>query len=334
LCKIFDISCYCFRPAVVVLLFAVLGGTMWVWSADCEASTLSAINLDFLGRGGGTAGLAARTGDPDNLYWNASALAFGSGQTGFAGYMDYLVGVQGGTAGYMKSVSGGLGYGLWISYLSSGSMTRTGFDDPTGQKGETFGDTELVSGLCVGRRVLPYLSLGAGLKVARQDLDDFSTSGLFGDLSMTFKAYSPDPKTSSLPGIYTSYVVRNVEMARWEDVSGEVPVNSEIGVALDFGDPDVVSGLSFYFADKGRREIRWGLEIALSEEFEVRLGYRRRTGHVSDDSGNLPWERGLTAGFGLGFGPLRIDYTFEDASPLDNIHRFALRSPLGGAGGN
>lgn len=319
-----------YRVIGLMLFFALLGGIVSGWMGHCEASTLSALNLDFLGRGGGTAGLAARTGDPDNLYWNASALAFRSGQTGFAGYMDYLVGVQGGTAGYMKSVSRGMGYGLWVSYLSSGSITRTGFDDPTGQRGETFGHTELVSGLSAGRRILPYFSLGISLKIARQDLDDFSTSGLFGDLSMTFKAYSPDPETSSLPRVYTSYVLRNVEMARWEDESGGVPGNSEMGVALDFPDPDMVSGLSLYFADKGRREIRWGVEMALSDEFEVRLGYRRRTGHSSDASADFSWERGLMAGFGLGFGPVRLDYTFEDASPLDNIHRFALSSSQGG----
>jgi hypothetical protein len=307
------------------LAFAVVGYLMTL-TVGSQAAPLSALNLDFLGRGGGTVGLAARVDDPDNVSWNASALAFGTRSMGYAGFMDYLVGVKGGTVGYMGRVSRDCGLGAWVSYLSSGSLTRTGFDDPVGQKGEAFTHTELVTGLALGHDLLPFLSLGGGLKVARQHLDGFSTSGLFADLSVTLKAYSPDPKTTSHPHIYTSYIARNFEVARWEEDGDDVGANSEIAVALGLPGSGITTGLSFYFAERGKREVRCGLEAALSDEFEVRLGYRRRTGRISDQASDLPWERGLTAGFGLGFGPLRLDYTYEDASPLDNIHRFAVRS--------
>ncbi len=294
------------------------------------ASALSVLNLDFLGRGGGTAGLAARVGDPDNVCWNSSGLAFGAGNTAFAGYMDYLVGVGGGTAGYVGKASGGCGYGVWASYLTGRSLTRTSFDDPTGGRGETFNHGELMSGVAVGAGLLPYLSAGAAVKVAKQDLDDFTSSGLFGDLSVTLRAYSPDPVVSSRPGIYTSYIARNIEVARWGEDEGELPGNSEIGVAFEFPRSSMVAGFSFYFGAGDRREVRWGLEVGLSREFEVRLGYRRRTGRMSDQACDLPWERGLLAGFGLGFGPLRLNYSYEDASPLDNIHRLSVTSVLGG----
>jgi hypothetical protein len=61
----------------------------------------------------------------------------------------------------------------------------------------------------------------------------------------------------------------------------------------------------------------------------MRLGYRRRTGAISDSANDLPWERGLSAGFGVGFGRIWVDYTYEDASPLDNIHRFGIRTIVG-----
>jgi hypothetical protein len=291
----------------------------------CRASTLSALNVDFLGRGGGTAGLAARTGDVDNVFCNASALAFGSGRMAFAGFMDYMVGVRGGTVGYVDRAASDYGYGLWVSYLSSGSLDRTSFDDPTGEQGETFTHAELVSGLGVAYDLLPYLSVGAGLKLARQQTGGFSTAGLFGDLSATVKAYAPD-RESLRPQVYTSYIVRNIEAARWEQKDGAVPGNCELAVDLDFPNSGFSVGLSFYFAGEETREIRYGLEAALSDEFEARLGYRARIGTMSDRASDLPWERGLSAGIGLGFGMFWIDYTYEDASPLDGIHRFALRS--------
>jgi hypothetical protein len=318
-------------PAALLLVGV---GVVPPGGAVCSASALSGLNIDFMGRGGGTAGLAARTGDPDNLFWNASALAFGTGSTAFAGFMDYLVGVRGGTVGYMDGTSSGLGCGLWLSYLSSGSISRTDFDDPTGERGASFKYTDVVSGISLGRRLLPYLSAGASVKFAREGVDAFSTSGLFADLSLTFKAYSPDLETSSHPQIYTSFIVRNLEMVRWEEEVGSAPGGSEAAVALVFPTAATAIGLSFYFREGGRREVRCGLELEPSDQFEVRLGYRRRTGDLSDQANDLPWERGLMAGFGLGFGSVWVDYTFEDASPLDNIHRFAVRSRLGGAQAN
>jgi hypothetical protein len=311
---------------MVFLLWAL--GPLPLLVGWCRASTLSTLNVDFVGRGGGTAGLAARTDDVDNVVWNASGLAFGTGRTVFGGFMDYLVGLKGGAVGYVDRTSPNIGYGLWASYLSSGSLTRTDFDDPTGEKGATFAYTDVVCGVAAAYSVLPFLGLGTGLKVARQDMEGFSTSGLFGDVSVTFKAYAPDPRTNSRPQIYTSYTTRNIELARWEQDVGAVPRNSEVAMALAFPDPNVTTGLSFYIGEAGRREIRLGIEAAPSDEFEARLGYRRRTGHMSDQANDLPWERGLMAGFGVRFGSVWIDYTFEDASPLDNVHRFGVRAAI------
>jgi len=317
------------RPPIVKPVCLIVGFLLML-AGSSAASTLSVLNMDFLGRGGGTGGLAARPGDPDNVFWNASALAFGEGTSAFAGYMDYLVGVRGGTVGFGGMAWEDYGYGLWVSYVSSGDLVETGFDDPVGGRGETFRYSEFMTGLAAGTALLPYLSVGGGVKLARQDLDDFSVSGLFGDLSVTFKAYSPDTGMRSRPRIYTSYIVRNIEVARWGDDESDVAGNSEIGMAMEFPGSGVISGFSFHFGGNGRREIRWGLEVDLSRDFELRLGYRRRTGLVSDHANDLPWERGLLVGFGLGFGPVRLDYAFEDASPLDNIHRFSVRSAPAG----
>jgi hypothetical protein len=78
----------------------------------------------------------------------------------------------------------------------------------------------------------------------------------------------------------------------------------------------------------GRREARFGLAAMLSREFEARLGWRRRVGEGSDAAFGFPWQRGLNAGFGVYLGKFWVDYTYEDASPLDAVHRFALRADI------
>jgi hypothetical protein len=296
----------------------------------CAASALGALDVDFVGRGSGMVGWGVGMEGADNLMWNASGLAFGRGRTAFGGFMDYLVGLKGGTAGYIDRTPRDASYGFWVSYLSSGSLARTGFDDPTGEGGAAFTYSDVVSGFAGAYSVLPFVGLGATLKFARQDVGDFSASGLFGDASVTFKAYAPDLKGGRRPHIYTSYTARNIELARWEQSTGTAPIGSEAAVVFDFPAHNLTTGLLFTLREAGSREVRWSLEAAPSDAFEVRLGYRRRTGSLSDQANDMPWERGILAGFGLRFGSIWIDYAFEDASPLDNIHRFGVRSVLGG----
>jgi hypothetical protein len=272
-------------------------------------------------------GLLAGAGHSSNPEWNPSGLGYGADEAAYAGFMDYVVGVHGGAAGYVGR-AGKIGYGVYVSYLSSGTLTRTGWDDPVGGAGDTFSHSEIVIGVSEGLRVRPYWALGSGLKLARQALEDETSAGAFLDLSTTLRVYPLDRHDAMGPAVYAAFAVRNLKIARWDDEEGEVPLNSEAGVALRSTGGGLTVGLSSYFGRDGRQEIRTCIAARPSGEFEVRLGYRRRTGAFSDTGNDLPWERGLLAGFGIGFDRFWIDYTFEDASPLDNVHRFGLRAIL------
>ncbi len=284
------------------------------------------MNIDFLGRGGGTCGLVARTGDIDNVLWNASGLARSPGRLGFAAYMDYLVQTKGGIAGYTGLSERGMGYGFYLAYLSTGTVRRTGWDDPTGS-GDEFSHGEIVLGLSGGAGLTSYLSGGVGVKLARQNTDDVTAGGMFADLSGTARLF---PVGNGHGGngyeAYSALIVRNLRLFRWGDEGGEPPTNLELGFEMESPGNTFQAGFSFYFADEGHRQIRAGLAARPAKDFELRIGYRRRTGTLSDSANELPWERGLSAGFGVGFGRIWVDYSYEDASPLDNIHRFGIRS--------
>jgi hypothetical protein len=306
----------------------MLGAFVIVVCASGRASTFSSLTLDFLGRGGPLQGLMAGPGDDSDVVWTPSGLAFGSAPAAFASYMDYLVDVRGGALGYRARAGRHSGYGLFMSYLSSGAISRTSWDDPVGGTGGTFGYRELVAGLSGGISVLRGLSLGTAVKLARQELDSDVTSGAFFDLSSTYRVHPLRGAGGNVTAAYLSLATRNIEVKRWGLSEGDAPLNTEVGLGVQAADGSVSAGFSFYFARAGRREVRAGFSALPSEEFEVRLGYRRRTGHMADRSGDLPWERGITVGFSVSFGAFWLDYTYEDASPLDNIHRFALRTRI------
>jgi len=275
--------------------------------------------------------MVARPGDIDNVVWNASGLARSPGRLGFAAYMDYLVQTKAGIAGYSGITEDGMAYGLYLSYLSTGMLVRTGWDDPTGT-GDEFSHGEVVLGLSGGTWLTSFFSGGVGIKLARQNTDDMTAGGMFADLSGTARLF-PLGGDGSATGYeaYSALVVRNLRLFRWGDDGGEPPGNLELGFEVEAPGKVFQTGLSFYFADEGRRQIRAGFTARPAEDFELRVGYRRRTGAMSDSANDLPWERGLSAGFGVGFGRLWVDYTYEDASPLDNIHRFGIRTLVGPA---
>ena len=294
-----------------------------------HATYFSSMNIDVLGRGGGTCGLVACPGDVDNVIWNASGLAESPGRLGFAAYMDYLVDTRAGMVGYTGSAEAGRSYGLYVSYLSTGMVARTGWDDHTGT-GDEFSHGEVVFGLSGGTWLTSFFSGGAGIKMARQSADDVIAGGMFADLSGTVRIL-PLGSGDGASGYeaYSALVLRNLQVFRWGDKDGDSPGNLELGFGLEAPGRAFEAGFSFYFADRDRRQVRAGLTARPAEDFEVRIGYRRRTGKISDSANDLPWERGLSAGFGVGFGRVWVDYTYEDASPLDNIHRFGIRTAVG-----
>jgi len=311
------------RPQKRVCLTALW--LLAVTAGSAAAATFSCLNLDILGSGGALQGLMARPGGIDNALWNPSGLAGieTSRGVGFAGYMDYLAGTRGASAGYAWSARPGRGFGTYISYLSAGSIPLSTWSDPVGGD-ESFSCGEVVAGFSGGGAIGRRLTVGTGLKVDRENLDDVATAGAFLDLSATMR-FAGSSGASRGPEAYLCVAARNITLGRWGTGAEAAPVNTEFGLAavLPAG---ASAGASFLVCGEGRREMRVGLAVLLSGEFEARLGWRRRIGTGSDSAYGLPWQRGLTAGFGVGLGKFWVDYTYEDASPLDAIHRFGLRA--------
>jgi hypothetical protein len=280
--------------------------------------------LDFLGRGR-VSGLVASPGRLDDLFWNASGMAWRESGPGsaFAGWMDYLAGLRGGVAGYVGGAAGGRCYGGYVSYLSSGSLARTTWDDPTGGRGETFGWNEVAGGLAGGALLRSRLSIGGGVKALRQTLDDQAATALLGDVSGTVTLPGTGEGTTRVNGCIA---VRNLVLGTWGTAGDPGSGCLEVAAAVDLAGGHCALGCSALLGREGRREACLGIAALASDEFEARLGYRRRTGVGSDASRGFGWQRGLAAGFSVGFGRFWIDYTYEDASPLDGIHRLAVRA--------
>jgi hypothetical protein len=308
-------------------LVAALGAAMAV--GTCAAADFSSLNVDFLGRLGAPQGMVALPATAANVVGNPSGLALIGALSGegFSAYMDYLAGTRGATAGYVWSMKPGRGYGAYISYLTSGSLAVTTWSDPVGGD-RTFSYGGLTAGLAGGTRLCDRFLVGAGVKLARDNLDEVTASGAFldiGGMARLAGASSPDRGAA----VYLGIVGRNLALGTWGEESGGTDLAIATEVGLSAASPSgASSGISVAVGRQGRREVRLGVAARLSGEFEARIGWRRRIGTGSDTAFDFPWQRGLSAGFGVSLGRFWLDYTYEDESPLDAIHRFALRAAI------
>jgi len=183
-----------------------------------------------------------------------------------------------------------------------------------------------VGAVAGGIEVLPAVYAGGALKLDRQDLKGLAASCLAADLGGTVRFLGGKDARDSKA--YASVTVRNLRLAVWEMKGVTPPTGAELGLAADLLEGRASAGLSVYAGRRGQREVRVGLAGLLTSEFEARLGWRRRIGKASDSDFDFAWRRGLTAGFGVCLGRFWLDYAYEDASPLDGIHRFGLRVSL------
>jgi hypothetical protein len=296
------------------------------------SSSFSAANIGMLPGSSPTQAYVSEIPDLNDFWWNPAGLGFLERLEVAGGYMDYLTSLRGGLVGFGAPTRRGLSYDVYVSYLSTGQVDRTDFDDPTGGGDQTFSFGELVGGFAGGMKLHEAFSVGLGLKFAREQLDSDFKTGVLADAGAAFRFYaSGDPQSGGLAA-YLSAVGRNMVIAQDGDGGGS-PTGFEASVSLaGAGTTPFSGGFSYYVGQRGVREVRAGIVGLISSEFRARVGYRRRVGQNSDSSAGFSWVRGLTAGFGIRFGQVWADYTYEDSSPLDAIHRFGITYTGAGLG--
>lgn len=307
------------RLAQVSLMAVVLAS----WG-EGRSATFSSGSIDFTGRGR-SCGLVASDGDVDNMPANPSLLGRYRWEEAsvFAAFMDYIGGLRGGAVGYGAHGGEHWGYGTYLTYLGSGSIPVSTWDDPVGGSGEDFAYTEVGGAVSCGVEVVPWAFLGGSARVIREALDDDASTVASCDLGGTVRVCGFEGAASH--AAYACILGRNLVRSAWNTDSDQLSPSLEIGLALDVHGGRTSAGCSFSAANHGRRQVVVGLSGLLSDEFEARIGYKKNIGTFSDASYDLPGVRGLVAGFSILLGKFWMDYTYEDASPLDNIHRVGLR---------
>lgn len=203
------------------------------------------------------------------------------------------------------------GWGANLNHLSFGAIPRTTVSNPDGTG--SFGIRDLAVGLGYGRLLpaVPGLSVGAGVKLLRETIDDTSASGYAADIGGLWEA-------PAVPGLSFGAVIQNMGPAvRFQAANENLPLNVRLGTAYSAAALGVPALLSFDLT-KERSEsplFAVGLEAApAGRSLPLRLGYNSR-----NDAGT-----GVSMGLGWSNGKFRIDYAFVPLGDLGAAHRLSL----------
>jgi len=278
--------------------------------------------------------IAVHDNDPNPATQNPSLLNSSmSNMLSFSG-VKYFADVKGGDASFTRSYEKIGTFQAAVHYINYGTFKNT---DIYGNVNGDFTASDLAFQMGWGYQVNPFFTIGADMKFIYSHYESYSSTGIVGDLGVT---YIPD----SSRGITASLLARNIggQMKRYDENKEREPVNSEVIVGLskkfshapfrviityrhlekfDFTylnpltetETDPITGEKIIkditFFDKFSRHLILGTELVFSTNFQLRFAYnfQRRAELKLDNAAALT---GMSLGFGMKVNRFYLAYGY------------------------
>ncbi len=290
--------------ASIVVLFSVVGFGQPGTSVMPVLRIEQGVRLAAMGG----AGIGA-VDDASAIYWNPAGLARVRGQHFALSHHEWFAGIRDEVVhAALPSGSGAVGLGL--AYSGEPGIE---FWNEHNEPGDTFRTWDGALSAGYGLAVAPDYYIGAALKGFYQSL--YTSSGYGGAVDLGF-ACRP------LPHLGLGAVGRNIGFAKYGAGSERMPIEAGVGGSYAFGPVNAV--LDVVVPLDNTPSLHVGAEYLPVPELAVRLGYQ--TG--PQDLGTLGALSGLTAGLGVGVGPLSLDYAIAPYGKLGITHRIGLAAAL------
>jgi outer membrane protein OmpA-like peptidoglycan-associated protein len=206
--------------------------------------------------------------------------------------------------------SGAGAFGLGLVYSGEPGIE---FWDVNNVPGDTFRTWDGALSAGYGFAIAGDYYVGAAVKGFYQDL--YTSAGYGGAVDIGF-ACRP------IASLSVGAIARNIGFATYGSGNEPMPMEAGVGGGLAFG--PVHAMLDVLLPLSGSPSLHVGAEYLPVPEFAVRLGYQ--TG--PQDLGTLGALSGLTAGLGVGVGPLSLDYAITPYGKLGMAHRIGLAATL------
>lgn len=209
------------------------------------------------------------------------------------------------------------GLGFNLNYFDSGDIPRTTLSNPTGAGLGNTGMTDLAFGAGYGRALSDSLSLGAGVKIIRESIDDVRVSAYAADFGVLL--HIPDVDKLRF-GFALQNIGPSVTYIKGEE---NLPLTLRLGAAYGFTalDRPFTAALDLAKTRAEKIVLGVGAESYISKRFLVRAGFNTRN--------NAGF--GLSAGMGWKAKNFSFDYAFVPFGDLGDAHRLSVGLEWGGA---
>jgi len=287
--------------------------------------------------------------DIDQPLWNPSTINKEMDNQLSASYVDFLADISYGSLSFAHLINRRFGtLHAGITYVDYGKFIAA---DETGQETGTFKARDLAFSIGYAYQIVKSdFYVGTNLKLISSSIENFTSSGVALDVGFTYfndiKPYiftavirnmgyqitTFDEVRESLPleiAVGASYKLENVplqwhvtidNLQQW-NVSTENPSDSQTTIGGD------TSNNKISFIGNAIRHVVVGAEFFPDKGFNLRLGYNFRRGRELRLTESRTFA-GLTAGFGLKMGRLKLNYAFTKFHPASNTNTFTLNVNL------
>lgn len=204
----------------------------------------------------------------------------------------------------------GPGWGVSVDHLKYGDIRRRTLSNPDGTGLGSFAPYALSAAAGVAFPLTEAVSLGAAARHTREVLDGSVGSAFSADLGA-------QAVLSEEPLLRVGVAVQNAgPKTRFDSASESLPLNVRWGGALGLG---VLGRPVVFLADLshdeiGRMVVQGGATTPLNDLLALRVGYNGR-----NDAG-----LGVTGGFGVEWGALRVDYALAPYGALGMAHQLSV----------
>lgn len=204
------------------------------------------------------------------------------------------------------------GWGVNLTYLNLGGISRTRLDAPDGGIGSV-GLTDMALGGGYGHALNESISVGAGAKFMRETIDNMSTSGVAVDAGVL-------AAVSRAPGLTLGAAVLNVGQSQ----KGNLPLLGRVGAAYGFrvNRTENTMALDVTKARTDKVRFSFGAETIIEKFLALRLGFNSR-----NDAG-----LGIAGGVGFIWKALEANFAFVPYGDLGSVDQLSLTFRWGNEG--
>jgi len=264
-------------------------------------------------------------GDINGQFINPAGLASLETRQYTFNYTNYLLDINGGSAGYAHLFPKYGVLGVSLTYMDYGAFKET--DEYAVETGNEFSANDFALGIGLSNFLDENWAYGVNLKYVYSKIAEFNASAVALDFGLIYEAPFQE-------GLHMAFSVLNIgsNFEYYGDRKESLPQSIRLGVTKKLAHLPLVLGISLNdinvnadkFTDRLKR-FSIGGEFTLSNSLRLRLGYNNDLKNSLQTEGESSSKfGGLSGGLGFYLKKFRLDYSYSSFGLLGTTHRFGI----------